>query len=357
MNYRNFAKDTWQIFNKQILGKDVYLFGFNRAKDILREMSQFGPVWNVKGILDNDNQKWGRVCISDYEYEVKSPNILVNNENNVVVLLCGSYCGQMAMQLEQMGIHDYYAEIWMNRSKELEKPHAFVVKDDIKNELKNIMVDDYSKSLIDAICDKREVGFADYSDITSRGSEYFIDEFWKPSINGVFVDGGAYDGDTIEEIYNWTHDQFKHIYSFEPQSDKADIIESNLWKWGGRVSFFRKGLWSESSSISFKNGTSAVSGRISDSGDESIDTVAIDDVVNEKVDFIKMDIEGAELMALHGAQKTIQNYKPNLAICIYHKDDDLWEIPFYIHKLVPEYKLSVRHYGISHNGTVLYARL
>ncbi len=70
---------------------------------------------------------------------------------------------------------------------------------------------------------------------------------------------------------------------------------------------------------------------------------------------IKMDIEGAELEALKGAKKTIQRDKPKLAICIYHKTEDLWEIPLYIKELVSEYCLYIRHQTFGTGDTVLYA--
>ena len=68
-----------------------------------------------------------------------------------------------------------------------------------------------------------------------------------------------------------------------------------------------------------------------------------------------MDVEGAELEALKGARNLIERDKPKLAICLYHKDDDIWEIPYYIKKLVPEYKLYIRHYSNYQCETVLYA--
>ncbi len=86
---------------------------------------------------------------------------------------------------------------------------------------------------------------------------------------------------------------------------------------------------------------------------DSIDNVCWED----KVTFIKLDIEGSELEALRGAEKIIRRDKPRLAISIYHKPQDYFEIPLYIRGLVPEYKLYIRHHKFNKNDTVLYAVL
>ena len=90
-------------------------------------------------------------------------------------------------------------------------------------------------------------------------------------------------------------------------------------------------------------------------GADEIKVVTIDGIVKEKVTFIKMDIEGSELKALHGAEKTIMRDKPKLAISIYHKLEDILDIPAYIHHLVPEYKFYIRHYSLNAAETILYA--
>ncbi len=73
------------------------------------------------------------------------------------------------------------------------------------------------------------------------------------------------------------------------------------------------------------------------------------------VTFIKMDIEGAEYQSLLGALKTIKKYRPKLAICLYHKPEDIIEIPHIILSINPDYKLAIRHYTTCNWETVLYA--
>jgi hypothetical protein len=68
-----------------------------------------------------------------------------------------------------------------------------------------------------------------------------------------------------------------------------------------------------------------------------------------------MDIEGAELSALRGAENIIKTHRPKCAICVYHKFDDMWEIPDFLWSIVPDYKLYLRHYHSTCAETVLFA--
>lgn len=117
-----------------------------------------------------------------------------------------------------------------------------------------------------------------------------------------------------------------------------------------------KGLYNQKGELRFcSNGTA---GTIKDDGDVVVPVIDIDTLVNgNPVTFIKMDIEGSELKALQGAEQTIKMYKPTLAICVYHKKEDIIEIPNYILSIVPEYKLYLRHYSNHTEETVLYATM
>ncbi|MDX4069419.1 FkbM family methyltransferase [Aliarcobacter skirrowii] len=98
---------------------------------------------------------------------------------------------------------------------------------------------------------------------------------------------------------------------------------------------------------------------ISDKGENPVKTTTIDKTVKdlnlEKVDFIKMDIEGFELQALEGAINTLKEFKPKLAISLYHKYKDFVEIPCWIKTNFPEYKIYLDHHTIHGEETVLYA--
>ncbi len=81
----------------------------------------------------------------------------------------------------------------------------------------------------------------------------------------------------------------------------------------------------------------------------------MDESIKHIPTFIKMDIESFEIQALLGASNSIMKHKPKLAIAVYHKFDDLWNIPLLLKQWVPEYKLIMRHYDSTQEETIIYA--
>lgn len=169
----------------------------------------------------------------------------------------------------------------------------------------------------------------------------------------VFVDGGSYDFETSEILMSLCNPQ--KILAFEPDDDNYQvIIKSVEEKDYYDIEVFQKGLWNENRTLNFIDSIKDCC-RVDGSGGTQIEVVALDQIIDDKVTLIKMDIEGSELKALQGAQKLIRKYRPRLAICIYHKLEDVIEILEYIKSLVPEYQLFIRHHSINQCETVVYA--
>jgi len=93
---------------------------------------------------------------------------------------------------------------------------------------------------------------------------------------------------------------------------------------------------------------------LSEEGDIEISVDTLDDRVKDKITFLKMDIEGAEEMALRGAREHILRDHPKMAISCYHKADDLWKIPQQILAIRNDYSLYMRHYTDGFHETVVY---
>jgi len=189
--------------------------------------------------------------------------------------------------------------------------------------------------------------------------QYFEPDFITPLADEVFIDAGCLDVGSILFFKNFVGDiGYKRIYAFEPSPKNYEICKANIEKHKlDDIVLIRKGLWDSYDTLLFDDDAEFGSNSISGSGCVKIETVALDDVVGEteKVTFIKMDIEGAELNALFGAKGIIKRDRPRLAICVYHKPEDIINIPSYILSLNPEYKIYLRHYSPIATETVLYA--
>lgn len=174
----------------------------------------------------------------------------------------------------------------------------------------------------------------------------------------VFVDVGAFDGKTSALFTQWVK-KYKKIFALEPEPQNREKCKKTLEAIGTEYEILPFGAWDKQEWISFDaglNGGSHVSDRRQGDIEKQImiETARLDDLIHERVSFIKMDIEGAEIKALKGAEKIIKKYKPKLAISVYHKKEDIWEIPRLVLNYVPEYKLYLRHYSPFKDETVLY---
>ena len=172
----------------------------------------------------------------------------------------------------------------------------------------------------------------------------------------VFIDVGCFDGTTSIEFTRWSN-SFNKIWCFEP--DKKNVLKckkklESLIR-DGKAEIIAKGAWSGESSLKFSETMNGAS-KFSSDGENSVDVTSIDSILaGKRPTFIKMDIEGAELEALKGARNCITENKPKLAICVYHKLEDIVELPQLILDMNPDYRLYLRHYSLSTGETVLYA--
>jgi len=182
-------------------------------------------------------------------------------------------------------------------------------------------------------------------------TQYVVPEI-KFSDHEVIVDCGAYIGDTAQKFQAASPGCL--IIGLEPDNQNYKIL-SNLRS--DRLIPYQCGAWSEDTTLCFDNaGGRKDDGAISETGNVKIKVKALDNLLEcQNATYIKMDIEGSELEALKGAENIIKKNKPKLAICIYHKPQDLFEIPLFIRKLNSSYRLYVHHHSWTAGETVLYA--
>jgi FkbM family methyltransferase len=170
----------------------------------------------------------------------------------------------------------------------------------------------------------------------------------------VYVDGGSYDGDTIRSFAKIVHGRFDHVYAFEPDPVTYHKLQSNFAT-EPRVEPINAGLHREKGVLRFKDDGSRGAIFASD-GTITMPVTSLDDVLGQKpVTYIKMNIEGAEIDALYGAEQAIRRERPKLAISVYHRPSDLWRIPEIVAQFGADYQMFLRQHDGGIIETVLYA--
>ncbi len=162
--------------------------------------------------------------------------------------------------------------------------------------------------------------------------------------NEVFVDLGAYTGDTTFDYIN-TYQNYKRIYCYEITKETLSILKDVLSNYKNIV--YKNKAVSDQNNILYlsESSVNASANQALEIGTIEIESVSLDNDILEKIDMIKMDIEGSEYKALKGAKNHIIHDKPKLLISVYHNNDDLWQIPKLIDEYNQNYKFYLRYYG------------
>ena len=203
-----------------------------------------------------------------------------------------------------------------------------------------MLADDESKKIFRAAITGRITRLMQDFIFTSE-YEYFLNGFL-PTTGDIAVDGGAYDGDTATDFVK----QGAKVYAFEMDTDNYRNCIAPAEKFGFTIE--NLGLSNQPGKARYRSGGMGSRKVTDDVGGLLAHFIDLDSYVEEKnlprVDYIKLDIEGSELDALHGAAKSITRWKPKMAICVYHKPEDLWTLPTYIKHLRGDYEFQFRHH-------------
>lgn len=213
------------------------------------------------------------------------------------------------------------------------------------------LTDDASKDILESIIDFRyNYNIAAMEVFKYDLSKQYFDEFIKFKDGEVFIDCGGFAGETTKKFIDLCP-KYKSVYYFEPEIENFKKSQQILKQYKN-INYFNKGTYKDKKILSFSNKGSESS--IDESGDERIEVIKLDDVIDDEVSYIKMDVEGSEYESLVGSERLIKAYKPKLAICVYHKQEDFWRIPELVLSYNKNYKIYLRHYTEGILETVMY---
>jgi len=200
----------------------------------------------------------------------------------------------------------------------------------------------------------------DFDDLSGPVSQtmYFPNDLVALSDEEVFVDCGAYDGDTLAVFLEESGGRFSKFVALEPDPDNFAKLQRNrelLAHGDPRVTTHPVASGSRHERLSFVADGDAA--RVVSAGEDvfEVEAVPLDAFLVESAPtFLKMDIEGSEVEALRGASRIIRESAPVLAICSYHRQDDLWAIPLLIASLNPDYRFFLRPHKLEVWDLVCY---
>jgi FkbM family methyltransferase len=178
--------------------------------------------------------------------------------------------------------------------------------------------------------------------------EYFQRDLFALGPDAVFVDAGAFDGDTLSQFIEFTGGRFGHVFAFEPDADNIARLKARIaalpLDQRARVTPMQAAVSDWEGSMPFSGGKGAGS-QIGGAASGTCTCVRLDNAVSGPVSFMKLDVEGFEPQAIAGARSLISRHRPVLAVCVYHVQDHLWKLPLLIHSISPEYRFYLRPHG------------
>lgn len=322
--------------------------------------------FKIVGICDSNPQKIGN---NIFGYEILDPNEVISKNTDARILISSpKFFDEIYTSLKSNYGLKRIIDIDLDNTHYFEQ---YEFKNFFKNNIEKFIYV-YSKlesdsklifeKIITAHCHGERLKFFDA--FTGNEDWYLFKSLLSPKKNTVFIDCGAYSGDTVKLFIDSALNEFSEILAFEPMPEILKDLKIVLDSINKKTHLISKGVAEKNGlkKFSIQDVYSSVI-READKTEKtiSIPVVKLDTVIDEldfenQIDFvIKMDIEGEEYNALLGAESLIKKYKPRMAICLYHKVDDFVRIPELILKFRSDYKLHIRHQSTGCTDTILFA--
>ena len=176
--------------------------------------------------------------------------------------------------------------------------------------------------------------------------KHYFDLDLMPNLeNEIFVDVGAFTGDSVKDFINsYGLKGYKKIYCYEICKENIEKMKENLKNYTN-IFIYDKAVIDDDRAVFYDLNSELSANKINENGSISVKGVALDNDIREPISMVKMDIEGGEYLAIKGMKEHIKNECPKLLISVYHNNSDLIEIPKLILSLNNNYNFYIRYYG------------
>ena len=282
-------------------------------------------------------------------------------DHDILIIASLAWANDIIKNLESIGISEYlislicnmgeskyFSDQWMRYKEEIDLIDKLLHRDSDKK---------LWRVVVNAMKNRSGIELRKWF-VGNQGMPYL--DFVYLSEGDVVIEGGVFDGtDTVR--FSEKAGKSGKIYGFDILGDtlfrqRYDSFDLEL----GNIEIIPKALWKKRSHLYFsKNGHKSKLQTQSEKGLFQTEAISIDEFVAfqdlESVDYIKLDVEGAELDVLQGAEVTIQSMRPQLAVAVYHEVSHFFEIPLYLSAMLEEYLFRLQLYSPTLRKVVLYA--
>ncbi|MCD7797168.1 MAG: FkbM family methyltransferase [Clostridiales bacterium] len=328
--------NVWDFFKKD--GKPVVIYGMGNASEkIISILTDYGI--EVSDIFASDEFVRGHSFLG--RKVLTYSDICQKYDDFNVVLAFATHLDNMLEKIKSIdGKHSVFApdipvaggglftrEYVEKNEKDFDFVFNRLADDESRRVYKNILnfkISGKISYLFSSFCDKDTI----YRDIL------------KLTDNEAIVDLGAYNGDTIAEFTSFTKGKYNRITALEPDKKNFNKLIKNT-QGMDNITALNMGAWNKRETLYLESSSNRNS-HLS-AGGIPVEVTDIDSIIDFPVTMIKMDIEGAEMKALNGAEKIIKKYHPKLYICAYHRNEDMFALGKKIYELNDNYKLYFRH--------------
>ncbi len=341
MNFRTTVtdQDIWQELRQT--SRPVIIYGTgNGADKIMDELARLSIP--VKGVIASD----GFVRERQFRgFPVRSLQSMEQEWENPVILI--AFGSQRKDVMEQI--------LTLSRRHTVRCPDVPVYGDQIFNrkfmethldELQEVyehLSDSQSRKVFSQVINFKLSGELSCLTACFSDKQEVFDKILRLGTQENYLDLGAYRGDTIEEFLSHTDGHYHQITALEP--DRKTFLKLREYAASLRnIQLFNMGIWQEDTDLLF-DASQGRGSSLRTTGKQSIAVTAIDTLYRRRpVSYIKADVEGAEAQALQGGAMVLRRDRPKLNLALYHRSEDLFQLPLLLLRICPDYDLYLRQH-------------
>ncbi|MDR0918534.1 MAG: FkbM family methyltransferase [Oscillospiraceae bacterium] len=358
--------------NDELINQDIIIYGAGKnGVNCLATLIRQYPNIHISAIIDNNKEKQKRGLCGIPIIGIENLNNNYPKDSKIIITPANSALHIVEI-LSQNGFHnlyftdansqlfDYISKHKVRISQNRTQLDELLERNSEKIEfVRSILSDEKSLEIFNAKINSIYFGEHFNLEKFKEDNQYFPTDIISLSDDEVFVDAGCYDMSTSFEFINRVKN-YRQIIAFEcdPLQYEVCLANRNFYNADeiSKICLEMYGLYEKNGTMSFESRALGGSS-LDNNGNVEINVISLDEYFKQNQSpptFIKMDIEGAEYYALKGSKKLINEFHPKLAICVYHGNTDIFEIPYWIKKMFPKYRIYLRqHSNVAE--TVCYA--